>query len=445
MSPSLLGTIRAMVLKSDWTMAIDALPTAVEEPRPGRLGVDRRGSVATIFAAALPVLLGLTGIAVDYTTFTSQLNRLQTAADSAAVAATRELSIGAASESRVTAIAESVVRSQIKETSTATAVDVKAEILPDKSGVRIVLSQKKQALLSVLVTPALTDLSVSATAQMAGARKICVVGLDPHKSGTLELDASARLTGNECAVFSNSKDRKGVSAKDQALISASLICSSGGFEGDSRNYAGQRLTDCPSQGDPIADRPPPPVEPCRSSKKLVIEKDTTLQPGTYCEGIEIKKTAKVTLSEGVYVIKNGQLKVDDTATLYGRNVGFYFTGTNANFDFLSSSTVNLGAPKSGPLAGILFFGDRLADDYREYKITSDNARTLLGTLYIPQGFLTVDSKNPVADNSAYTVIVARRIKLKGAPKLVLNSNYNATDVPVPQGVGPVGGHVRLVE
>ena len=44
-------------------------------------------------------------------------------------------------------------------------------------------------------------------------------------------------------------------------------------------------------------------------------------------------------------------------------------------------------------------------------IISDNARTLLGTIYLPVGRLIIDSKRPVADESAYTVIIARMIDL----------------------------------
>jgi hypothetical protein len=241
----------------------------------------------------------------------------------------------------------------------------------------------------------------------------------------------------DCSVYSNSAIKSGIRVKSSAVLSAPFVCSAGGYDIQGR-VDGSRMSDCPPQPDPLANRPPPSVGPCKETKKLVIESDRTLTPGTYCEGIEIKKTARVNLDAGIYVIKDGQLKVDDTATLSGRNVGFYFTGTNANFDFVSSATVDLGAPKDGPMAGILFYGDRNAPDLREYKITSDNARTLLGTLYIPKGTFTIDAKTPVADKSAYTAIVARRIDLKNAPNLTLNTNYYATDVPVPQGLGPMG-------
>jgi hypothetical protein len=186
------------------------------------------------------------------------------------------------------------------------------------------------------------------------------------------------------------------------------------------------------------------VGPCKfGANKLVIESDMTLYEGTYCGGIEVRRNAKVTLKGGVYVIKEGILKVDGTATLLGTDVGIYFAGKDSYFEFTSSSSVTLTAPKSGPMAGLLIFGDRNAPDYREYKITSDNARTLLGTIYLPRGFFTVDANNPVADQSAYTVIVVRRLQLKQGPNLVLRSNYSSSDVPVPTGLGP-SSKLRLV-
>ncbi|PLX35810.1 MAG: hypothetical protein C0606_17060 [Hyphomicrobiales bacterium] len=67
----------------------------------------------------------------------------------------------------------------------------------------------------------------------------------------------------------------------------------------------------------------------------------------------------------------------------------------------------------------------------------------LGTIYLPKGVLIIDATNTVADQSAYTAIVAERLELQSSPNLVLNTNYGATDVPVPPGVGPVGTGVYL--
>jgi len=61
---------------------------------------------------------------------------------------------------------------------------------------------------------------------------------------------------------------------------------------------------------------------------------------------------------------------------------------------------------------------------------------LLGTIYMPKGRLIIDANKPIADKSAYTVLVVQRIDLHSGPNLILNSDYSASDVPVPPGVGP---------
>ncbi len=64
---------------------------------------------------------------------------------------------------------------------------------------------------------------------------------------------------------------------------------------------------------------------------------------------------------------------------------------------------------------------------------------------MPNGALYINAKRPIADQSDYTVIVARTVEIFDGPDLVLNSDYNATSVPVPKGVGPIGLTVRLVK
>ena len=48
----------------------------------------------------------------------------------------------------------------------------------------------------------------------------------------------------------------------------------------------------------------------------------------------------------------------------------------------------------------------------------------------------------VADASAYTVIVVNRLEMDTA-NLVVNANYAASDVPVPDGLGPNSTSIAL--
>ena len=73
-----------------------------------------------------------------------------------------------------------------------------------------------------------------------------------------------------------------------------------------------------------------------------------------------------------------------------------------------------------------------------------HVESLLGVIYIPSARLVVRGTADVARESAWTVIVAKGLRLDGSPSLFINANYGASDVPVPSGVGPRAGGARLI-
>jgi hypothetical protein len=87
--------------------------------------------------------------------------------------------------------------------------------------------------------------------------------------------------------------------------------------------------------------------------------------------------------------------------------------------------------------------NKLLDSAREHLILSNNARTLIGTIYMPKGRLIIDADKPIADKSAYTVLVVQQLDLYSGPNLILNSDYGASEIPVPAGVGNYGGRISL--
>jgi hypothetical protein len=160
--------------------------------------------------------------------------------------------------------------------------------------------------------------------------------------------------------------------------------------------------------------------------------------------LKITDGATVTLSPGIYVIQGGKFVVEKGASLEGDDVGLFLTGKSTTLEFSYDSTITLAAPKNGEMAGILIFDDR-SEKMDKHRIYSNNARKLLGTIYMPNGALYIDSKKPLADRSDYTVIIARSVELFDGPDLVLNANYEGSSVPVPKGVGPLGSNVSLVK
>jgi hypothetical protein len=168
----------------------------------------------------------------------------------------------------------------------------------------------------------------------------------------------------------------------------------------------------------------------------IVTGKTTLEPGTYCGGINVIG-GDVTLKPGTYVLNNGGIVVMNGGKLQGENVGFFLTGALglSTIQFAASSTISLTAPRAGDMAGMLFFEDRDVLFKFPHIMASNNARNLVGTIYLPGNTLEINAKNPIADQSDYTVIVARKFDMKDGPELVLNTDYESSLIPVPEGVG----------
>jgi hypothetical protein len=116
-----------------------------------------------------------------------------------------------------------------------------------------------------------------------------------------------------------------------------------------------------------------------------------LKPGVYCGGINILG-GDVELRPGTYIMNNGTLTVSLGGKLVGKNVGFFLTGALSTIQFGPSSTISLTAAQDGDMAGMLFFEDRDTLFAIPHRIASNNARNLVGTIYLPGNTLTIDSR-----------------------------------------------------
>lgn len=401
---------------------------------------DERGNVMMTFSIAVPILLGVTGMAVDSAAFYNQQARMQTVADASSLAVAKELHVYRKNLDELKAVGKARVEALLTESgisdrphSTAIAIDEKNNII------EVSLSMVARGLLPADVWGE-NPIRVTSQARAYGQNRLCVLALDGTKSDTIKAEDASSMTAPDCAVQSNSADPGGLNVSGDSSIVSTVICSSGGVKGGG-TLTPKARTDCPKLDDPLASRAAPPVGGCTILDRVINAADL-LSPQTFCGGLKIEKNAVVTLAPGTYVITGGKLEVKDQAQLIGENVSFYFADDASTFHFDKNTTIDLTAPKDGAMAGILFYESRSSAKARSFEIKSENAHRLLGTIYLPNGKLKIDSKGNVADESAYTVIVARQIEVKGA-NLVVNSDYGGTDVPVPEGVGPNSQFVAL--
>jgi len=120
----------------------------------------------------------------------------------------------------------------------------------------------------------------------------------------------------------------------------------------------------------------------------------------------------------------------------GNGVTFYVTGSGAGVDFGGTSSATLSAPITGPLAGILFFGDRDLATNKEFAFKGGPTFHFEGTIYALTAEVRFAGHPTAISPSPYTIVIAYRFTFNGIGELVLNADYADSTVPVPTGLGP---------
>ena len=459
-------------------------------------GRDSKGNITLMALGVMAVAAFVGGGIIDYMSLSNQKQRLQGVADRAAIAAAQELVVFKGTDGRVRSVAEAFVAVNYTEKPQVTS----ARIIDEGKAVEVTIRAEPKTYFPGPIARGVSEIKVQAVAEISGGGYVCMVGLSPNEDSTLDMHDKARVTAENCAIYSNSKNKNSLRLANNSRVKADLVCVAGGVAGPmSAVTPNEPLTDCPALIDPLRDRPEPNVGllQCNNilgagsllgsdllgkdgkllnvkdllgkngliggvlSGEILKKKDlletisggdlvgtlapgllvtgkTTLEPGVYCGGINVIG-GEVKLKPGTYILNNGGLVVSNGGKLIGdpAGVGFYLTGALglSTIQFAPSSTISLNAQRTGDMAGMLFFEDRDVLFKFPHVIASNDARNLVGTIYLPGNTLEINSTKPIADQSDYTVIIARKFDMKDGPELVLNTDYENSLVPVPEGVG----------
>ncbi|MEQ8823312.1 MAG: pilus assembly protein TadG-related protein [Filomicrobium sp.] len=411
------------------------------------------GTVLLKFGLILPVLLSVFLSGMDYAWTLSHRSVIQEAADVAALAGAKELSLSDAKRENVQAVVQAMASRFIDANSEslvkkkASKPKVSAIITDNPLEVRVTVKQPVDALVGGAFGLQFPAIEVTSVARVVGQPNICVLALNPSENGAISLEHHARVTGKNCAVYSNSSHTLAIKSKNSANLTATFICSRGGRSGGPGNFNPMPMTDCPGFDDPLSGRVEPTASGCTEKNLVIDEGSRFLSPGTYCGGIHVTDGASVTLGTGTYIFSGGPFKVDDGGKVDGSSgVNLYFDSSSLSvLDIDYDSSLRLSARTTGGTAGLLIFTSRSQSQGVSHKLYSNDAPLLIGTIYIPNGELRIDASAPIAQDSAYTAIVANSMRLYGGPHLILNTDYDKTDVPVPAGIRGAGQPIKLVE
>jgi hypothetical protein len=184
-----------------------------------------------------------------------------------------------------------------------------------------------------------------------------------------------------------------------------------------------------SPGDPLAFLPIPTSSTIIGKSHTSYDMNNkppnnTLSPGIYCGGLTVGNTngTTFTMSPGTYIMAGGGLTLNSLAVVSGSGVTVYNTSSTGWGCSGSSSytpitisgqvTLNLSAPTTGSLAGIVLFGDRAGCSTVgscQDQINGSSSTTLSGAMYFKSDTLLFTGST----SNGCMMAVADKINING--------------------------------
>ncbi len=391
-----------------------------------------RGSILVLTALALTALLGIAALAIDVGSFYAQRNRMAAAADAAARSAALELVRTADLTVLTTFGRDAALRNGFTNGGSVSVAinhppssNSQSTFYHDPSYVEAVITDTSPPSFFIgafffLFKGSFTPPTISVGA-VAGGRMVpdCIMALSPNATHALSLNSAAQLTAPGCAIVVNSNAQSALYVNSASFINVSpggVVDVVGTWYHDSSSYVSPSpTTGAAVQADPFASLTAPTSGSCTTqSGSINSGANVTLQPGTFCSGIYINSASHATLTSGTYIITSGGFTANSGSFVSGTGVTLYIA--SGSFLINSGTTVNLSAPTSGPLAGILVW--QPSANTQAALVNSGSGGALNGVLYFPGANLTFNSA--ASSNSDYTFIAASTVSFNSAGTLKSN-------------------------
>jgi hypothetical protein len=397
---------------------------------------DVGGGFAVPLAVCIAILCMFAAGGVEMVELFSERSKMRSAADSAALWGAQELTIS--TEPGVEARAVAFAQKELTELPPQTTLNIVAEVVPapdKKKALKVTINGNRPSYFGNLFPPGGFNIKVSSTALSIGKRSLCVFAHGTDAVPIIDLQNTAKITAPQCMIHGNDD----LSVAGSAMMTGGVVQTVGTAVGPVTPAAETGAKTIPN---PFASTPFPTPPTCSAKQgKLVVSDAQTLPAGTHCRNVQVEGTGVLTLGPGVHYFTE-DLAVKDSAKLVGSNVVLVFDD-DSRFQFNGTADVQLSGQEEGIFAGFVLYAPKTNSS--DFIIDSSHVTKLLGTLYMPNGRLVLGGTGKIAEQSDWTVIVARAMLMKGAANLFINANYGNSPVPVPNGVGPYAGSTRLTQ
>lgn len=432
-----------------------------------KLRRNERGNVLILTAAAMPLLVGSAGLAVDTIQWTLWKRQLQRAADSAAIAGVYQRVQGA----DLTGVKSAVTRDLGFNQNTGIALysgypqvnidaDTSAETTQE---VQVSLGiQKSLTFSSIFMASAPVIVASARAASVPGTDEYCLVSLENNAGNT-----GITFTGNsgvemDCSAISNSPSSNSAVARGSSIFKAPSVAAVGGIQ-RSANFQVERYEPyVPALQDPYANVNPKQSDldslcPNGNGTNTVLDEDTSIPTDqtVFCyNSMRVGSNRTLTLRPGTYYINGGDAFIQGDLSCTGctivlTNKNTSPTASIGQFKVNASSKINITPPDTGCslgtagcFEGISIYQDRRAlDSNQTNKINGNSASRILGSVYFPKQ--EIDYNGTGTTDFICTRLVGRRITFSGNSGI---TNKFKADCAGAGGPDPIvgGRRVRLI-
>jgi len=421
---------------------------------------DESGQALVLAAVSLTALMGAMSLAIDVGYIHYKQSQLQTAADSAAIAAGLEL--GNCSDSVCTNMKTAAAQALIEDGITSATITASSSCTVSKSSglamiinvapcvlgtgdpnngnthiAEVVLTQPQNMFFGALIGFPKMNLVARAEAgdsyiNTASSGGNCIY------ANSIEFNSNATLTANNCSVYDNGNFQ----TNTNETVTASTFLYYGSWSpnncnktcswtlGSSESQATHTTT---QQSNPLATTyATAPSKPATTYTNVTFNSNTgvnNIGPGYYQGDLNINSNTTVNLSPGLYYF-DGSLNVDSNSTLEctgctgGLGVTLYFNSGSLQAN--SNSTVQLtaattGSQTNGALPNMVLWGGSGASNMA---IDSNSQSYSNGIIYLPTLQLTLNSNAKVLMNSgsSATALVVNDLMLDSNEDFVINGS-----------------------
>lgn len=393
------------------------------------------GTMAVMFAASVAALLAFIGLSITFLDGHRNRSTAQMSID-AGVLGAAALADDITDETRVAAAArlfegnfKAATRSSLDMHNVEIEIWRTNEIFPNGSTIvtRGRVTMEVDNYFAGFAGDPKIKISAESAARRLWSAPVCVLALHESAPNGFEIYGNAEFNAPTCAAQANSANDMGMRTYGKATAVAADFGVQGKSSGD--GFAPRPIEGVSPTLDPYASVPFPLIEDCVDIRKKLQQTVTTLSPGTYCGGLDLKAQSEVTLAPGIYIMKDGPLDVNSNTRLFGRDVLIAFTGKHSTLYLGSGAIVDLTSPQSGPWANIQFYQDRDGTNEDWVTILGDVELTFDGAAYFRGKDVWIGGGSVINANSPSYSLVADRFWFQDSSRInITQENRRGLDI-----------------